>query len=136
MSGVFERAAAFTTQSKIIDISNGIEPANSANTVGLRTAGTGVVQTTAADSAFHDLTGVANSTSSIAVDNVSNTGSPLTSNLGGFGIYLLTANGSVQTTTGYLTQIGAWPSGFTSTQTGNICHNDYVYYGSVFTTSC
>lgn len=97
-------------------------------------AGAGPLNATATDGVWHAVQGVFNSSSSgVNVDGTTSSGNAGTAQTGtsaginfgsGDGIFSKISAG----------EMGLWPVGFTSTQLTNMCHNQFLYWGTP--TSC
>ncbi len=92
--------------------------------------------TSATDKVPHSLIFVANGASSaIYVDNTSTSDNPGAGNFPGSAqAGLFSENAGTSVLTGYIAEAGMWGSAFNSTQAGNMCHNQYTYWGT--NTSC
>lgn len=92
-----------------------------------------VLAQTASSGVSHSTVGVFNGASSVVyVDNVSNSGSAGT-NTGGTMRFVGSGSG-VEFLNGSVNEIGEWFSAFSSGQAGNMCHNQFTYWGTA--TSC
>ena len=91
----------------------------------------------ATDKVWHAVTYLYGSSTGINVDGVLTSNSIGTLNLG-TGVMYWGGNsynsGYGSQFVGYATEFGLWPSAFTSTQQTNICHNQYIYWGT--STAC
>jgi hypothetical protein len=87
---------------------------------------------TASDNAWHALQYVSGSSAVINVDGTETTGNSGTNNMSSTLVFGGETVGT-RTMHGYVTEAGVW-SGFNSTQRGNMCHNQYIYWGTP--TSC
>lgn len=86
---------------------------------------------------FHPFAAVINSGSSVLyVDGFSGSGSAGSGAIANTDtIHLLgDGYGDAWPSSGGVTEAGIWPGGFTSTQAGNLCHNQFAYWGTG--TSC
>lgn len=91
----------------------------------------------ASDSALHAVQFIQDNAGAKGAFNVDNTITALTSNVsnvpsGGLGYG--GASGNFQYVTGYVQEAGWWTSSFSVTQQTNMCHNQFLYWGTV--TSC
>ena len=131
------RTGNFTTSGGIIGTNtteNGFVSGSSANQVILRSGGGAAVTATASDSAYHSLIGLADSGVSTSVITVD--GSDSTTGTAGSDISALTMRicraGSGGEFTGTIMEVGLWPSGFNSTQRGDMntnMHSSTYGYG-------
>ena len=138
LAAVSARTGGFTSQVAIgWSTSSGILGYNSTTGVGFIFAGT-VVNETVSNTSVHSLVGVynGNGSSVFSVDGTASTGlSPGTGTFGiGFGLGCSNATCSSKYLTGTIMEFGAWAAAFTSTQYGNMCHNQYTYWAT--STSC
>lgn len=138
---VYERFTTAGNQGVISAASNNqaiLGPSGVANKTNLIASGGGAnsFTATAADGALHSVQGIFNATTSAAiVDGVSTSGSVVVSTGWTSTFYVGSINGAAGFA-GYLDEGGIWSGSFNSTQYGSMCHNQYIYYGSVFTSSC
>ncbi|MHB8108243.1 MAG: hypothetical protein ACYDH4_12605, partial [Candidatus Cryosericum sp.] len=140
---VAERTANFTSGQTIWGTSGSFEPRIifnvSANQFAAY-AGSGPVAATALDSAPHAFSVVFNATTSaIAVDGSVTSSVSLgadTLNSRGSTSQLGTSNSNGTFFSGFLSEDGIAGSGFSPTDQQSLCHQQYLYYGSSFTTSC
>ena len=97
-------------------------------------ASSGYITASANDNAWHAIQGVFNGgTSALSIDGIRTTG----------GVYGTATSTSINIgnnpsqnvgLTGHIGEAGLWPSGFSTTQQSNMCHNQYTYWGT--STSC
>lgn len=132
VSAVAIRTGNFSAQSDIIADSSGIFFTSTPNQAG-GWFGT-QAGATASDSAWHAMQFVvAGASSVINVDGTRSTGQ-------NFGVGSLSQGPDIgrqssgQWLTGEIAEVGLWPTGFSSTDEGNMCHNQFVYFGT--STSC
>jgi len=93
------------------------------------------ISATANDSAWHVGQGTNNGvSSSINIDGTETANSGTGSATAGFVIMGATSTGGAQPWIGPIAEAGHWLTAFTSTQRGNMCHNQYGYWGTP--TSC
>jgi hypothetical protein len=138
-SGVAERTGNFSSTGQILSAfagagttgcALGVASANQVQLFCYSTAATA----TQSDSTLHAIQALMDVGSSVAnVDGTENTG--LTVGSGPFNSDLDIAIGNnvgfSQPWTGYITEAGFWPTGYsTSTQRNNVCHNERLYWGS------
>ncbi|WP_372785035.1 hypothetical protein [Phenylobacterium sp.] len=128
------RTGNFTAENDILAIGTAVFYDAVANKVGAYFGNAATA--TASDSAWHAIQIVGNNTSgAIAVDATQTT----SLNMGTSGQlanpFLGSGNSSGSNPlTGKLMEVGMWPVAFTGTQMTNVCHNQFIYYGTP--TSC
>lgn len=87
------------------------------------------------DNAWHSVqTTIQTTTSAYNVDGTDSTGHSAGSNSGATARGVFTNNQLTNNFTGKISEVGVWHVAFTSTQRGNMCHNQYGYWGT--STSC
>jgi hypothetical protein len=92
-------------------------------------AGVAGSKATQTSGALHAIQVIFNGASTVMnVDNTTTTVSPGTNAIGSAALKLF--GGSDGDMIGYQMEFGIWPSGFSSTQQTNICHNQRIYWGS------
>jgi hypothetical protein len=131
VAAVAERTGAFTSAGQIFlsdSSQSGIGFTSSANTVAAF-AGSNATAT-ASDSAAHSLIGVINNTTTNVVVDGTNTTGTASTNLWALTTCIGAQCGGSFFMTGDFMEGGLWPSGFTSTQYGNVCHNQRLYWGT------
>lgn len=140
VTAVAQRTGAFTSTSVIIGsgISGGQNSAmgglNSTNTLYEYNNGS-TVSVTASDSVTHAYAAVFNGASSALVVDGVNTNETVGSLAFFSGVFIgNVASGGGQQFTGDVEEAGLWGSAFNGTQKTNMCHNQFIYYGTA--TSC
>lgn len=138
-SAVAQRNGALTTKGQIIStFTSGSTIQNifyttSNNQIGLYAGSTGTA--TASDNVWHAIQSVVNGASPASVLSVDNTETTVSSGAGATGISLAVGwDTGTEYMTGPINEAGIWFAAFTGTQRTNMCHNQYVYWGTP--TSC
>jgi len=109
---------------------NGISNASSSNEFSVSGANSYVTSGAETSGVAHAIQGDVNGASTfINVDGTTTTGS--TTSRSTSGDFAINGAGNV---VDYIGECGMWPLAFTSTQAGNLCHNQYQYWGT--STSC
>lgn len=127
ISAVAERTGAFTSFGSIYgDTSNEqLMFTTSPNTVSV--FGGVLLPGAATDSAFHALQGIANGASSnLYIDGTANSGSAGTNAFVATGA---TIGNGFNTLTGNMTEVGIWPSAFSTSTATNLSSNQHTYWG-------
>ena len=131
------RTGAFTTKGAVFGDSTGnlaYAYSNTANQIAVYN-GTNNATSAVSDSAWQSMIYILQSTSSVFYLNAVSTtisGNPGTNSISGSA--QLGEDDYGDKMTGDLMELGVWNSGFNSTQATNMCHNQYLYYGTP--TSC
>jgi hypothetical protein len=137
MSAVAERTGNTSNANGIISTYTGSQPTlyfqSTTNTIVIY-ASNSWVTATANDNAWHAIQGVFNAgTSVLSIDGISMTGSMVGT---ATSTSLNIGNNPSQNVglTGNIGEAGLWPSGFSTQQQSNMCHNQYTYWGT--STAC
>lgn len=132
ITAVAIRTGVFTSQQAILTDTEGVGFAASTNTV---YGHYGADQTaTAADNAWHALQFVINDASSVInVDGTGTAAASIGTNGQSNDYYLGSFAGTIPLT-GDISEIGIWPSAFSSGEQTSMCHNIFVWWGT--STSC
>jgi hypothetical protein len=127
ISAVTKRTGNFTSNGTIFEQAasdNGLWFYGSANTMNLYAGTSGTF--TAADSAWHAVQGIFSGAASTA--NVDGSAVTVNAGTGAFGnSWDISAGVQVY---GNIGEVGIWPSGFSSAQQTNVCHNEYAYWAT------
>lgn len=140
VSSVSRRTGSFTSQQGVgfsVTTNDAIFGfTSSTNTVFMAIVGQTSLTASASDSAAHAFQMVYNSASSdINVDNTRTTGTVAVATAFGPRAYTLMSGSSASNHfTGDFFEVGIWGSAFSSTQETNMCHNQFIYWGTA--TSC
>jgi hypothetical protein len=134
LSGVAERTGSYTSYAGIVGSSadnQGIYFNDAANGLAIYNGG-GTLSTLAAnDNAFHAIQGVfptGGADCTLYSDGTSEASQPCGNNTMN-ATMALGNNGGDGLGNGNIEEGGIYPGGYTSTQAGNVCHNQTTYYG-------
>jgi len=132
-SSVIERTGAFTSYGDVYRTLNYVDAtfrfSASANSIEV-CIGCGF-SVTASDSTLHAFNAVLNGSSSVAsVDGTTTTGTTTGSTISGGTAIGADGSAGSEYVTGFINEFGFWLSAFNSTQYGNMCHNQRLYWGT------
>lgn len=135
ISSVEKRTGNFTTQSDVLSW-NGIETtfAGTSNTVGMARAGGATVTAAASDTSWHAVNSIFSTAADggIDVDGTRTTGSVVsTAGIVSGGDLIIAAGDTVGNNplVGYFSEVGMWPTGFSTSQGSSMSANQHNYWG-------